>query len=186
MSTIVPPAELTKLSNTERAKVLDELFEPCSEFTDYVLPYVFNDGQIYHSYTSLIEKVRSVLSDLANHYKTSPTAAERFTIDAIVSTHPRLGVPKTTKLSAHSAAEQKSLSGDPELAKKLADLNAKYEKTFPGLRYVVFVNGRSRDVIMENMKSRIARDDWQMEVEEAFNAMCDIALDRASKCGAKL
>lgn len=65
-------------------------------------------------------------------------------------------------------------------------LNDKYETTFPGLRYVVFVNGRSREVIMNNMTERINRNDIVAERKEAFNAMCDIALDRAKKLGAKL
>ena len=35
---------------------------------------------------------------------------------------------------------------------EIKELNAAYEKTFPGLRYVVFVNGRSRHEIMDNMQ----------------------------------
>lgn len=45
----------------------------------------------------------------------------------------------------------------------------------------VFVNGRPRPMIMENMRSRIDRADIEAERQEAIRAMCDIALDRASK-----
>lgn len=45
----------------------------------------------------------------------------------------------------------------------------------------VFVNGRPRPEIMHNMRERIARGDIQAERLEAIQAMCDIALDRASK-----
>jgi hypothetical protein len=67
-------------------------------------------------------------------------------------------------------------------------------------RYSVFVNGRSRSVIMENMRSRIDRGDIKLERAEAIKvsifkstiglcelihmetkAMCDIAADRAFK-----
>ncbi|KAI5840212.1 hypothetical protein DFP73DRAFT_482983, partial [Morchella snyderi] len=45
----------------------------------------------------------------------------------------------------------------------------------------VFVNGRSRAVIMEDMERRIARGDIETEKTEAINAMCDIARDRVDK-----
>jgi 2-oxo-4-hydroxy-4-carboxy--5-ureidoimidazoline (OHCU) decarboxylase len=50
----------------------------------------------------------------------------------------------------------------------LAKLNGEYEDKFPGLRYVVFVNGRPRPVIMENMRARIARGDIKAERAEAI------------------
>jgi hypothetical protein len=77
----------------------------------------------------------------------------------------------------------------------LRKLNAEYEEKFPGLRYVyvspsslplsslsflprqkellttvcsVFVNGRTRPVVMENMRSRIARGDVEEERREAI------------------
>lgn len=37
----------------------------------------------------------------------------------------------------------------------MAGLNAAYEAKFPGLRYVVFVNGRGRKEIMKDMRARI-------------------------------
>jgi OHCU decarboxylase len=111
-------------------------------------------------------------------------------------------------------------------ARELERLNAEYEAAFPDLRYVyvclpatrallslrkscllmgvlcrVFVNGRSRAVIFEDMRARIARGDVGAERLEAiqvgaalrnddglrfgelisFQAMCDIASDRALK-----
>jgi hypothetical protein len=61
----------------------------------------------------------------------------------------------------------------------------------------VFVNGRPRPAIMENLKSRIERGDIKIERQEAIQvnysfdmrrttltmcqAMCDIAIDRAAK-----
>ncbi|GME71828.1 unnamed protein product [[Candida] boidinii] len=130
-------------------------------------------------------------------------------LNEIISAHPRLGPPKpqpqasqtqqtqqttTTHkspvpedLSDHSKNEQKSLnSGNPELAQRLIELNAKYEETFPGLRFVVFVNGQSREKIIEKMINRINRNNINLERFEAIDAMCDIALDRAKKLGAKL
>lgn len=45
----------------------------------------------------------------------------------------------------------------------------------------VFVNGRSRPVIFENMRERIARGDINAERKDAIKAMCVIASDRAKK-----
>ena len=47
----------------------------------------------------------------------------------------------------------------------------------------MFVNGRSREVIMQDMRERIDRGDIEGEVEKATRAMCDIAVDRAKKLG---
>ncbi|PLB35739.1 Oxo-4-hydroxy-4-carboxy-5-ureidoimidazoline decarboxylase [Aspergillus candidus] len=60
-------------------------------------------------------------------------------------------------------------------------MNEEYEGRFPGLRFVTFVNGRSREVIMEEMRQRIDRGDADREVTETIQAMCDIAKDRARK-----
>ncbi|CAK7895508.1 hypothetical protein CAAN1_05S03906 [[Candida] anglica] len=185
MTFALPPIEtLPRLSQSEKVEVLDHLFEPCSTLASILLPRVFNES--FGSYVEFIERSRA---ELLNFLVTVDSQDDR--ISKIIAAHPRLGAPKpgTTKqetLSVHSSSEQRSLQGTPEEQAKLAGLNEKYEETFPGLRYVVFVNGRSRVVVMENMEERIARNDIELEKKEAFNAMCDIALDRARKLGAKL
>lgn len=97
-------------------------------------------------------------------------------LDDILNCHPRLGAKKVD--STHSQAEQKSLSGSPEEGERLRVLNESYERQFPGLRYVVFVNGRTRSIIMENMQFRISRNDINLERDEGIAAMADIARDR--------
>jgi 2-oxo-4-hydroxy-4-carboxy--5-ureidoimidazoline (OHCU) decarboxylase len=67
--------------------------------------------------------------------------------------------------SAQSAAEQANLQGEGE---QLAELNREYEERFPGLRFVVFVNGRGRPEIMNDMRGRIDRGDFAKEVDEAL------------------
>lgn len=178
MSYLLPPTSLLPgLSESEKIEVLDHLFEPCATLQGVLLPKIFQAK--YGSYPEFIETAREELLSFLKHNSEDPR------ISKIIAAHPRLGAPKQGKpkeeLSEHSSAEQKSLQGSPEEQAKLADLNEKYELTFPGLRYVVFVNGRSRPVVMDNMIERIQRNDINLERIEAFNAMCDIALDRASK-----
>lgn len=50
---------------------------------------------------------------------------------------------------------------------ELRALNEAYEVKFPGLRFVVFVNGRGRGEIVEIMKERIERGDWEAERDGA-------------------
>ncbi|KAL2155707.1 hypothetical protein VTH82DRAFT_449 [Thermothelomyces myriococcoides] len=82
------------------------------------------------------------------------------------------------ELSALSAAEQSHLSAEDE---ELARLNREYEARFPGLRYVVWVNGRPRAEILEDMRRRIQKGDAEAEVRTIIEAMCSIATDRARK-----
>ncbi|KAG7922305.1 hypothetical protein KL905_002327 [Ogataea polymorpha] len=181
----LPPCHILCQSDphTQRA-VLDALFEPCDTLADILIPTVF--GRSFTTYNQLIEACRNQLNKLYLEYVNDRSLKP--TIDNIVSAHPRLGPPRdaNVKLSSHSSLEQAQLNADPELAQKLVELNDIYEATFQGLRFVVFVNGRSRDEIMKIMKERIARNDMDAEIKEAFDAMCDIALDRAKKNQSKL
>ena len=97
-----------------------------------------------------------------------------------MGSHPRLGAKKVESAQSQAAQAQLNTGGKEEAA-KLRALNDEYEAKFPGLRYVVFVNGRSRPVIMENMRMRIDRGDGEEEEREAVRAMVDIAKDRARK-----
>ena len=166
---LIPALELSSLP--EKGRVLDMLFEPCDVLREFLISALLSHNEKYDSYDQFIETARKLLLEPLDPR-----------ISKIIAAHPRLGAPKPSqpgeKLSEHSAAEQKSLA---DAAEQLGYWNEKYEETFPGLRYVVFVNGRSRDVIMKNMKVRIERGDIKKERVEAFNAMCDIAHDRALK-----
>ena len=83
-------------------------------------------------------------------------------LDAILKANPRLDS------SQFSDDERESLD----------KLNAEYEKTFSGLRYVVFVNGQSDDAIKNDLRIRISRNDINQERRKNVQAMCDIARDR--------
>jgi 2-oxo-4-hydroxy-4-carboxy--5-ureidoimidazoline (OHCU) decarboxylase len=91
---------------------------------------------------------------------------------AILDAHPAIGA---TKLSARSAAEQGS-DDEPEVLAELARLNAEYEARH-GFRFVVFVNRRPKDEILEVLRARIdcATDE---ELETALGELVAIAEDR--------
>lgn len=191
MSSLPPISSLSSLAAEQRAGVLDLLFEPSTPL--HTLSVELLSNQTFASYNDLIAAVGVQLTDLSESSSVSDTKW----LESILGSHPRLGAKKVE--SAQSQAEQAQLNtGGEEEAHKLRDLNEEYEKTYPGLRYVVFVNGRSRPVIMEDMKRRIAAGDIVAERAAAIKArlhdhfvlqdiltgkqaMCEIAAHRASK-----
>jgi len=166
--------DVPALSTIERATLLDALFEPCRALHTLSLDLLHTEK--FDSYNDMIASIGVQLTDLAE----SLSSSDQEWLDQILGAHPRLGAKKVD--SAQSQAEQAQLNtGGEEEAKRLRDLNDEYETTFPGLKYVVFVDGKSRPVIMENMRSRIDRRDIKLERVEAIKAMCDIAADRVFK-----
>lgn len=162
-----------QLSTVERSGILDALFEPCAAL--HTLSVDLLHTTTYTSYKALISDIGSQLVALSQSISSSDTEW----LDMILKAHPRLGARKVD--SVQSQAEQAQLNGDGEELERLRALNEKYEETFSGLIYVVFVNGRSRPDIMKNMQTRIERGDIKAERLQAILAMCDIAEDRARK-----
>ncbi|KAF2225694.1 OHCU decarboxylase-domain-containing protein [Elsinoe ampelina] len=173
-ATLPPVNELKTLSTESRANVLDLLFEPSQQL--HTLTVELLKTQAFESYDDLIASVGVQLTELAESSSKSDTEW----LEAILGSHPRLGAKKVE--SAQSQAEQANLQkGSATEAEQLQKLNEEYETTYPGLKYVVFVNGRDRPTIMEDMRRRIALKDISGERHAAIKAMCEIAADRARK-----
>lgn len=162
---------MSEISAADKSEAIALLFEPCPTLSELISPLLDSSK----GWPELTEKTRQLLLSLS---PSDPRTAK------IVAAHPRLGAKKVD--SKQSQAEQASLESTPEVAAQLEKLNARYERTFPGLRYVVFVAGRSRPEIMKDMQARIDEGDYAAEVSRAFNAMCDIAQDRCKKLGSKI
>lgn len=178
MSYQLPPvSQLSSLTQSEQDELITHLFEPSSTIFTYLRPYLSTS---YSSYLDFIETSRTAFLKLSKD-KTRDELIQDERISEIIACHPRLGVPKTVKLSEHSANEQKSLQSDDSTIQKFITLNENYEKVYPGLRFVLFVNGRPRDQVVKIFEERIERKDYKAEVDEALNAMCDIAIDRYKK-----
>ncbi|AOA61701.1 Hypothetical protein PP7435_CHR1-0627 [Komagataella phaffii CBS 7435] len=185
----LPPIDTVRnLPTTQKIQLLAHLFEPCDTLTQYIIPKLFPinteaNEQPFKNYKELIDKCHSLFSSLLSEINSSADPELTHIANGIIGAHPRLGPQKGgSALSSHSNSEQKSLAGSSaEETARLVELNESYEKTFPGLRYVVFVNGRSRPAIMNDMVERIFRNDIKAERQAAIDAMCDIAWDRAKK-----
>lgn len=154
--TLPPITALPTLSTPEQTQALDLLFEPSPAIHALLLPFLTTP---FPSYPALIDAAHPAFLSLTSPAdQTGPN-----TLHEILSSHPRLGAKKVE--SAQSAAEQSQLSA---AAAQLRALNDEYEARFPGLRYVVFVNGREKDVIMGDMRRRIDRGDAAEEEREAI------------------
>ncbi|KAH8116262.1 Oxo-4-hydroxy-4-carboxy-5-ureidoimidazoline decarboxylase [Phellopilus nigrolimitatus] len=133
---------------------------------------------------------------------------------AFVGAHPRIG--EVNGLSALSSAEQGQAAQTsvanaiaptpPEVLARLAFLNAAYERRYPGLVYITFVNGRSRAQIKDELESKLSEEGvlpiadkdeglekiaphdvpgevWCKEVERAVDDVGKIAKGRLGKLG---
>lgn len=162
------------LSEEAKGEVLNNLFEPHDSIVRYLKPLF---EQSYKDYDQFIDGALKRFQELDPH---SELAKD------IISSHPRLGVPRGTELSEHSAKEQENLQGDDGVVVEFSRLNKLYESTYPGLRFVLFVNGRDKESVKSVFKQRIERNSYELEVRDAIEAMCDIAKDRAHKLLSKL
>jgi len=179
MTSYILPAISTvpSLSTPELAAILDHLFEPCVPL--HTLSVDLLRDETFSSYDDAIASVGVQLSDLADSHSTSDTRW----LESILGAHPRLGEKKIE--SAQSQSEQTQLASDQEACvSELAELNASYERTFPGLRYVVFVDGRDRSTILNDMKARIERGDLRLERAEAIKVRIWLYSDSKFRLGA--
>lgn len=124
MTSLPPAPSLPHSDDSTLTTVLDLLFEPSPPLHKLTLPIL--RSATFPSYDVLITAINAQLVALA--------AEDVTTVSEILCSHPRLGEKKVD--SEQSRKEQAQLQGGEEEGKKLADLNAEYEKKFPGLRYV--------------------------------------------------
>jgi hypothetical protein len=156
MTTLPPATSLPTLPASTQTSILADLFEPSPSLNTTLLPLLSTP---YPSYPVLINQT-------IKYHLLSLRTADPPLLLSILASHPRLGAPKID--SAQSAAEQAQLQGGEEVVAELARLNEAYEAKFPGLRFVVFVNGRGRGEIMAIMRERIERSDWEAERDGAI------------------
>lgn len=165
--TLPSPSALSTLPAAELQAVLDLLFEHSPLLLAITTTLLSSPTPPASSYPALIDAVGAQLLSLQD----SADPADGATLVSVLGAHPRLGEKKRETLSVLSAGEQAQLQATDDKAAaaeadELARLNATYEATFPGLRYVVFVNGRGRPEIFVDMRRRIARGSMAEEQRE--------------------
>ncbi|WOO79592.1 putative allantoinase 1 [Vanrija pseudolonga] len=139
----LPP--LADLANNDALhSALSTLFEPTPALEHTLLPAVSArlSTSPAQSYGALVD----LCAEVALQWDWGDKAA-------FVAGHPMIGEVKG--LSAHSAKEQGVKPTAPVVLARLAHLNALYNAVFPGLRYITFVNGRTRAQIVPELEEAI-------------------------------
>jgi 2-oxo-4-hydroxy-4-carboxy--5-ureidoimidazoline (OHCU) decarboxylase len=114
----------------------------------------------------------------------------------VINAHPRIGTnPAVEKLSPLSFQEQscdkeqqlheQQQARITQVYKELQELNERYEAKF-GFKFVVWVNGRTKEQIIPVLKERLyappnGNDPIQQELATGLKHMMDIARDRLQK-----
>ncbi|KAI1796617.1 OHCU decarboxylase-domain-containing protein [Ganoderma leucocontextum] len=176
------------------ARALALLFEASPVLHSDLVPGVASHIQNAHpilSYFALISTSLSVISVWSDDLKAQ-----------FIAGHPRIGEVKG--LSKLSEQEQATKATPPEVLARLAHLNALYERKYPGLVHITFVNGRSRAEIKDEMEDKLGlehsvsadepsavsivsvekgSEEWKGELERAVSDVGKIARSRLRSLG---
>ena len=182
------------------AIALSTLLEPTPILIDALVPQVAQSLKSTETTLSSYAQLVDFASDVVMTWDDTRKAQ-------FIHGHPRIGEVK--KLSALSAKEQgqsttaATVVTPPEVLKRLQVLNACYERRYPGLVYITFVNGRSRAQIRDEMEEKLvsegvildkdklddiqSRDTsdpgWKAELERALVDVGKIAKSRITNMG---
>ncbi|KAG9324435.1 hypothetical protein KVV02_004455 [Mortierella alpina] len=182
--TTLPSIEFinTQATLQDVATAVTLLFEPAPPIVKHLY-----SKRPYASYSALIDETSHLLTNVDQFL------TEQEQLD-VINAHPRIGAAKAN-LSALSLIEQ---GYTPEDAAKKVDatatpsqddevtqatlkrLNQEYEDKY-GFKFVVFVNGRPRNVIIPVMEDRIENSTQEEEKKIALRDMVLIARDRLKK-----
>ncbi|KAF9956797.1 hypothetical protein BGZ72_002437 [Mortierella alpina] len=172
----------TEATLQDVATAVTLLFEPAPPIVKHLY-----SKRPYASYSALIDETSHLLTNVDQFL------TEQEQLD-VINAHPRIGAAKAN-LSALSLIEQ---GYTPEDAAKKVDatatpsqddevtqatlkrLNQEYEEKY-GFKFVVFVNGRPRNVIIPVMEDRIKNSTKEEEKKIALRDMVLIARDRLKK-----
>jgi len=175
----LPPFESnpSKYSSEFIEHALEVLLEPSPILKQKLVPNLIERIQFFQSSSPPYPTSYSDLIDLSISILGVWKPSERADF---ISGHPRIG--EVSNLSALSAAEQASKKTQPEVLERLEYLNSQYEAAYPGLRYITFVNGRSRAEIVPEMESVLGLEDGksgEVDVHEQESEKWMSELERA-------
>jgi 2-oxo-4-hydroxy-4-carboxy--5-ureidoimidazoline (OHCU) decarboxylase len=128
-------------------------------------------AELFEGHTRLVERLAEQDDPLGSAPQVIRELSEAEKLEAL-NAHPAIGAGN---LSERSAAEQ-GAGGDPVTLTELAYLNQVYEEKF-GFRFVVFVNRRSKEEILEVLRQRLERT-REEELDTALEELVAIAEDR--------
>jgi len=211
MMTSTPSTQLPSLDEINKSssddgwsalkRVVSTLFEHSPVLDEHLVPNLAKSlpsPTTLTSYPDLVDRCAAIIRSWPADLRSS-----------FVSGHPRIGEQDPERLSALSAAEQARFFTPSWVIERLGWLNGVYERRYEGLRYITFVNGRTRREVMEEMEGALGVEkaqgpewedrepesllvagkvevdggEWSKELERAVEEVVLIAKDRARKLG---
>lgn len=157
-------------------KFLETVLEYSSTLENILVPQLLetlNESK-FDSYHALLIECKNLVSKWSIKDKAT-----------FVNSHPRIG--EQSNLSALSAKEQAARKTPEDVLLKLSDLNSKYEVFYPQLRFITFVNGRTRAQIIPEIEGILnntqtiqsyGSDKWLNELNRDIHSMWLIAQSR--------
>ena len=130
-------------------------------------------AELFEGRTQLVERLAEIEDPLDRARRRPRGTQSTRTRSRRLNAHPAIGQRKG--LSARSASEQ-GTDADPAVLAELAYLNQVYEEKF-GFRFVVFVDGRPKQEILEVLRGRIGRTEDE-ELDTGCRELIAIARDR--------
>ncbi|CAO3688756.1 unnamed protein product [Rhizopus stolonifer] len=165
MSQVLAIKDLNQVSFKEFIENVNVLFETAPPLASRLY-----ERKPYMSYDALIKEAENICaSDVLSNEERKE----------VMNAHPRIGAAKIN-LSAMSQREQGKGGEDAAVNEELRLLNEEYEAKY-GFKFVIFVNGRSRQEIIPHMKERIKNNTKEQELEIGITDMMLIARDRLKK-----
>ena len=179
--------------------IVSILFERSPVLDEHLVPELASQPTSFASYTDLIDRSATIIRSWPSTLQSS-----------FISGHPRIGEQDPKQLSVLSASEQARYVTPGWVVERLGWLNGVYEGKYEGLRYVTFVDGRTRREVMEEMervlgvekacgpewseggggvsvgdsvgvKVQVGGEEWLRELERAVGDVILIAKDRVEK-----
>ncbi|CED82656.1 Oxo-4-hydroxy-4-carboxy-5-ureidoimidazoline decarboxylase [Phaffia rhodozyma] len=181
--TLPPLSSLSEPSSPALANFLSTLLEPTPILLEKLVPRLAESlsSDPPHAYRDVLDRGQGIM-------------VEQWTLEdqsVFIGGHPRIG--EGDILSELSKKEQGATGAPTSQATldRLRDLNTSYEELFPGLRYITFVNGRSRAAIIPEMETQIrvgtpdekrvrpaGSEEWKSEVKRAVDDVWKIGQSR--------
>ena len=128
-------------------------------------------AELFEGRSRFVERLAELPDPLDAAFDLIAEVPEDELVEALEA-HPQIGAKNLSERSAREHGPE----GDAAIETELAYLNQVYEEKF-GFRFVVFVNRRPKDEILEVLRERIERPTEQ-ELETALDELVAIARDR--------
>ncbi|KIK55386.1 hypothetical protein GYMLUDRAFT_47943 [Collybiopsis luxurians FD-317 M1] len=191
--------------NSPLAATLSALYEPSEVLISSLVPQVYGilksqsgrERSGSDDASSTLDATGITITSYTELIDLSMSVVRSWDVDlraAFIKGHPRIGETRKEVLakSKFSSREQ-GIEGDlsesksaappttpPAVLARLSHLNTFYEHRYPGLVYIVFVNGRSREEIVRVLEGHLGLAHVYLELAELESINGDDELDNVS------